>query len=110
MKLPDFLSEPQPGEITLTGHRIGLFTVIRDYKEGRTAEQIAEYYPTLDLEHVRKVIAFALEHWDEVNRYVEDYQRELDRMMDALPSIDLPKLRARFAELYPGRPLPGQKD
>ncbi len=47
MKLPEFLIGDPDGEIRLRGHRIGLYTVVREYKEGRSAEEIAEKYPTL---------------------------------------------------------------
>ena len=41
MNLPDFLSHEAYGEIRLTGHRIGLYTVMRHYKDGCSAEWIA---------------------------------------------------------------------
>jgi len=40
----------------MTGHRIGLYTVMRCYKEGYSAEQIAEEFPTLPLDLVQKVV------------------------------------------------------
>jgi uncharacterized protein (DUF433 family) len=103
MKLPEFLTEWPYGEIVLTGHRIGLFTVVRDYKEGRSAEGIAEDYPTLPLELVRKVIAFYEANRGEVDRYVTEYQAELDKQRAEGKHIDLNALRKRFAELYPDR-------
>jgi len=63
MTLPDFL----------TGHRIGLYTVVRRYREGYPAEKIAEEFPSLPLDLVRKVIAFYQTNQVEVDIYVEEY-------------------------------------
>ena len=38
MTLPDFLTQDPDGEIHMTGHRIGLYTVMRHYKEGCSAD------------------------------------------------------------------------
>ncbi len=84
MNLPDFLTLHPYNEISLTGHRIGLYTVMRCYKKGYTAERIVEEFPSLELDHVKKVIAFALENWEEVDAYVEAYRAEIARQ-EALP-------------------------
>jgi uncharacterized protein (DUF433 family) len=107
MVLPDFLIDHPDGEIRLTGHRVGLYTVVRDYKEGATAEQMAEEYPSLDLEHIRKVIGFYLENRLEVDAYVEKYRKELERQEATMPRIGptFEELKSRW--LAQGRgPLP----
>lgn len=97
MVLPEFLTQDPDGEIHMTGSRIGLYTVMRCYKEGDTAERIAEEFPSLSLDLVKKVIAFARDNWDEVDVYVEAYRAELERQM-ALPQRgpDLEELRRRW--------------
>jgi uncharacterized protein (DUF433 family) len=97
MNLPDFLTQDPDGEIHVTGSRIGLYTVMRCYKEGYTPERIAEEFPTLSLDLVRKVIAFAVNNWDEVDAYVEAYRADLERQM-ALPQRgpELEELRRRW--------------
>ena len=97
MKLPEFLYESSPGEIRLTGHRIGLYTVVRLRNEGRSAEGIVDELPTLSLEHVRKVLAFAEKNREEVDRYVEEYRRELERQ-EAIYSR--PEFWAELRERY----------
>lgn len=97
MVLPDFLTLHPYNEISLTGHRIGLYTVMRCYKEGYTAERIVEEFPSLELEHVKKVIAFALENWEEVDAYVEAYRAELARQEALPPGPALLKLRQWMA-------------
>lgn len=98
MKLPDFLIDHPDGEIRLTGHRIGLYTVVRDYREGSSVEQIAEEYPSLELELVRAVIAFYLDNRAEVDAYVDDYRAELERQAATYrrgPSLEELKQRWR---------------
>jgi uncharacterized protein (DUF433 family) len=85
MELPDFLIDHPDGEIRLTGHRIGLYTVVRDYKEGRSVREIAEEYPTLSVELIRQVIAFYAENRSQVDAYVDTCEKELMRQASAQP-------------------------
>lgn len=79
MKLPEFLTEWPFGEIVLTGHRIGLYHVMRYHKDGYTAEMLHEMFPTLPLDLIEKVLAFARENQAEVDAYVDRCQAECDR-------------------------------
>jgi uncharacterized protein (DUF433 family) len=79
MQLPDFLTQDPDGEIQMVGHRIGLYTVARRYREGWSAQQIADEYPSLPLELVQKVIDFYLQNRAEADAYVDAYEAELDR-------------------------------
>src|SRR5262245_43730753 len=98
MKLPEFLTEWPYGEIVLTGHRIGLFHVVREHRKGRSPEEIVEQFPSLELELVRKVITFYGENRAEVDAYVDAYQAELDRQEAAyVPSPEALRLK-RLAE------------
>ena len=99
--LPDFLTQREYGEIALTGHRIGLYTVVRMYREGNTAEQIAEELESLGLALVYKTLAFYLENQAEVDVYVDAYRAELDRqeaLYSSNPGPGILKLR-RLKEL-----------
>jgi uncharacterized protein (DUF433 family) len=91
--LRDFLPQDPYGEIRLSGHRIGLFTVVRDYKEGASAEDIAERYPTLPILLVRQVLGFYHSNLAEVDAYVADYQAELDRQEAKPPGPGVLKIR-----------------
>jgi uncharacterized protein (DUF433 family) len=77
MILPDFLTRAD-GEIRLAGYRIGLYSVMRLYREGNTAEQIAEEFE-LEPALVNKVLAFSQENRAEVDAYVDAYDKELQR-------------------------------
>jgi uncharacterized protein (DUF433 family) len=97
MTLPDFLTQAPDGEVRLTGHRIGLFHVVRCYNEGYSAEMIACEYPTLPLALIHKVIAYYLENTAEVDAYVRSCESELARQREASPRrIDAVALRQRL--------------
>ncbi len=96
MNLPVFLTEWPDGEIMLTGHRISLYHVVSRYKEGLSAEQLLEYYPTLSLELINQVLGFYHDNQAEVDAYVADYREELDRQAAAAPRVNLEELRRRY--------------
>ena len=77
--LPTCLHWHPDGEIRLVGHRIGLYHFIYYYNQGFTAEMILCQFPTLELAVIHKVIAFYLDHREEVDCYVAQYQAELDQ-------------------------------
>src|SRR5437868_6277222 len=97
MKLPEFLTEVEPGEIRLTGHRIGLYHAVSRYQEGFSPQLLHEEYPTLSLELINKVLAFYEANRAEVDAYVADYRAELDRQVASTPrSVSYDELLRRF--------------
>ena len=85
-------SEPVPlrqdehGVICVGGTRVTLDTVLAAHRQGRTAEQIAEDYPVLELADVYAAIAYYLRHRAEVDEYLErqhqladEVQREMEK-------------------------------
>jgi uncharacterized protein (DUF433 family) len=85
MKLPEYLQADDGGFIHLAGHRIGLHHVARRYADGSSAEMIAAEYPSLPLPLIHRVIAFCLENQVEVDAYVLEHDREIDRQVAAGP-------------------------
>ncbi|HKI36334.1 MAG TPA: hypothetical protein VKA46_31040 [Gemmataceae bacterium] len=103
MTLPAFLSEWPGNEIVLTGYRINLYAVVSRYNEGYSPEGIVDYYDTVPLDLVRKVVAFYLENKAAVDEYVAEYDAELARQAAQGSRIDFDALLKRFAERYPER-------
>jgi uncharacterized protein (DUF433 family) len=104
MNLPDFLVQEADGEIHMVGHRIGLYTVVRCYRQGFSAEDIAEEYPTLPLALIHGVIAFYLENRLGVDDYVEAYGAELERQASGpQKGPDLPELKRRWQTMGRGQ-------
>ena len=83
--LPPCLHWHPDGEIRLVGHRVGLYHFVYYYNQGFTAEMILCQFPTLELASIHKVIAFYLHHHEEIDRYVAQYQAELDQLRGAGP-------------------------
>ena len=114
MNLPKFLCDHPDGEIRLKGHRIGLYTIVRDYQEGMTADQMAEEYPTLSRDLLDNVIQFYLQNRTAVDTYLEEYREKLDRLKVTLPQKgpDLEELKRRWIasgrEPFNLLPLPGK--
>jgi uncharacterized protein (DUF433 family) len=99
MDLPHFLTRWPNGEIVLTGHRIGLYSVIDRYQRGHSPDQIHDEFPTLEPDLIRGVIAFREAHQAEVDAYVAEYRADLDRQEAASePSPAALRIRRRIAE------------
>ena len=79
MNLPDFLTLWPNDEIVLTGHRIGLYSIIDQFQRGRSVEEIHAEFPTLEPDLIQRVLAFHAGHQAEVDAYVAEYEAELDR-------------------------------
>src|SRR5438128_914354 len=97
MILPDFLTQAADSEIRLAGHRIGLYTVVRRYQEGYSAQRIADEYPSLPRALIDQVLAFYLDNQAEVDAYVARITAEIERQ-ESMPSPgpDLAELRRRL--------------
>lgn len=59
------------GVVRIGGTRVTLDTLVAAFREGATAETIAEQYPTLALPDIYTVIGYYLRHQAEVNSYLQ---------------------------------------
>jgi uncharacterized protein (DUF433 family) len=99
MDLPDFLTLWPNDEIVLTGHRIGLYTIIDQLQRGCSVDEIHAEFPTLEPDLIRRVLAFRSSHQGEVDAYVAGYRAELDRQEAAFqPGEAVLKVRRLMAE------------
>ncbi len=89
MDLPDFLTRWPNGEIVLTGHRIGLYSVIDLCQQGFSPDQIRDAFPSLAPELIRSVIAFHEGQRAEVDAFVAEYRADLDSQEVVRPVLDL---------------------
>jgi uncharacterized protein (DUF433 family) len=67
----DFLSRD---DIRIKGTRIGIETVLEDYLEGASPEEIAARYRTLTLEQVYATITYYLRNQREIDGYLERWR------------------------------------
>lgn len=56
--------------IRIAGTRVGIETVLRDYKEGASLEEIVLRYPTLSLEQVHATITYYLANQEKLEAYL----------------------------------------
>ena len=79
-------SEPIPleldanGVVRVGGTRITLDTIVAAFSQGATAEEITHQYPTLNLADVYTVIAYYLRRREEVESYLQHWQKEADNI------------------------------
>ena len=64
------LTATDNGVVRVTGTRVTLDSLVYAFEEGATAEEIALRYPTLRLVDIYSVIAYFLNHQDEVKVYL----------------------------------------
>jgi uncharacterized protein (DUF433 family) len=99
MDLPEFLTMWPNDEVVLTGHRIGLYSVIDRFQRGRSVKEIHAEFPTLEPELIHRVLAFHACHRAEVDAYVAEYRAELDHQEAAFePSEAVLKVQRLMAE------------
>jgi hypothetical protein len=99
MNLPEFLTRDADGEIRLTGHRIGLYTVARLRQEGQSAQQIAGELPFIPRALLDQVVAFCASNQAEVNAYVAAYRADLERLASSAPGPGVGKMRQQLERL-----------
>lgn len=69
--------ELNPDNVVLVGKtRVTLDTVVSVFKQGTTAEEIAQRYPVLTLADIYATIAFYLKHQQAVEDYLKDRQAQ----------------------------------
>lgn len=73
-KIP--LQRDADGVIRVSATRVTLDTVIAAFKEGATAEEIVQRYPTLDLADAYRVIAYYLSHSSEIEDYLQERTKQ----------------------------------
>lgn len=68
------------GVVRVGRTRVTLDTVVAAFKDGATAEEIVNEYPSLRLPDVYSVIGYYLRRKDEVEDYLQQRQREAQKV------------------------------
>jgi uncharacterized protein (DUF433 family) len=68
------------GAVRIGKTRVLLDTVVEAFKQGATAEEIAQDYSILDLAQVYAVIGYYLNHVDEVERYLSERRQDAEAL------------------------------
>ncbi|QDS98098.1 DUF433 domain-containing protein [Adhaeretor mobilis] len=64
------------GKVVIGNSRVRLASVIREYRQGSTAEEILEAYEALQLPDIYGTISYYLRHRDSVDQYLERLHQE----------------------------------
>jgi uncharacterized protein (DUF433 family) len=74
MQLEDYFDFQRPDDIRLKGTRVGIETILYDFiHRKRTPEEIAQSYPSLNLEQVYATILYYLHNKEAVSTYIADW-------------------------------------
>jgi len=101
MQLEDYFDFQRPDDIRVKGTRIGIETILYDFiHRARTPEQIAQTYPSLNLEQVYATILYYLHNKEAVSKYIADWlewshqQLKAQQLNPSPSAIRMRKLRA----------------
>jgi uncharacterized protein (DUF433 family) len=83
--MTDYVDRRETG-FYVSGTRVPLDCIVREYRNGESAEIIRSHFPALRLEQVYGAITFYLAHVDEVERVLEEHERIEDGFRDAHPA------------------------
>jgi uncharacterized protein (DUF433 family) len=100
--LESYLEFLADNAIRIAGTRVGIETVVLDYQEGASPEEIALRYPTLTLEQIHATITYYLAHSDRVEAYLQRVQQQQEdayQQSQQQPSVLVRSLRERVARL-----------
>lgn len=101
MELEKYFEFIDEGTVRIAGSRVGIETLLRDYQEGASPEEVVLRYPTLSLEQVHATITYYLANREEVDRYLEQVrhrQEEGWREQQRQPSEFVQALRERLVK------------
>lgn len=99
MELEGYFEFIDQEAIRIKGTRVSIETVLRDYKEGASPEEIVLRYPTLSLEQVHATIVYYLANREKVEAYlarVRRRQEEAWQEQQRHPSEFVRSLRKRL--------------
>jgi uncharacterized protein (DUF433 family) len=83
-------AEPAPihinseGTAYVTNSRVTLETIVFAFQNGDSAEQIADSYDVVSLADIYAVIAYYLNHQDEVDTYIKERQKQAQSLFETL--------------------------
>ncbi|MBD1836249.1 DUF433 domain-containing protein [Cyanobacteria bacterium FACHB-472] len=106
MQLEDYFDFQRPDDIRLKGTRVGIETILYDFiHQSRTPEEIAQSYPTINLEQVYATILYYLHNKESVSAYIADWlehdhkMREEQRRNPSPVVVKLMKLKTEREEI-----------
>jgi uncharacterized protein (DUF433 family) len=78
--LPLPLASDDHGVVRVAGTRVTLDTIIGAYKQGRSAEELAQDYPTVPKSAIYATIAYYLSAQEDVDAYLRARKEQAERV------------------------------
>jgi len=97
--------EQHEGVYRITGSRVSLDSLVYAFWDGKSAETIAQSFPTLTLEQVYGAIAFYLSHRAAIDAYMAQGRRDYEAMRQAARDAD-PMFYQKLADARRQRQTP----
>jgi len=95
---PLLLREDSSGSLRIGQTRVLVELVLRAFQDGATPEAIVQRYPTLSLVDVYTVIAYYLQHHDDLEQYLSKQEQRATEVRERVDrgQGDLAELRSRL--------------
>jgi uncharacterized protein (DUF433 family) len=95
------LTLTEDGTIRITGTRVSLDSVVHEYDQGATPEEIAVSFPSLRIEDIYAAITYYLNHREQVEEYLRQQEEDAEavrRRIESAPEYQrkMQDLRARI--------------
>lgn len=74
MKLDQYFEQADQGDILFKGTRVGIETVLEDYLQGTSPEEIALRYRSLTLEQIYAAVTYYLHNQTALDTYLEQWR------------------------------------
>lgn len=91
----------EDGSIRIGSSRVTLDSVVHEFIQGATAEQIQDDFPSLSLREIYGAISYYLEHEERVSEYLQRREEEAQKVraeIEDRPRVET--LRRRVRERY----------
>jgi len=97
--------EHRDGGYWVAGTRVSLDSLVYGFRDGQSAESLAQSFPVLTLEEVYGAIAYYLAHQEHVDRYLQQHEQEVLTLQQDLRQRD-PMFYQKLAEARRQREAP----
>jgi uncharacterized protein (DUF433 family) len=91
----------EDGSIRIGSSRVTLDSVVHEFVQGSTAEQIQDDFPSLSLREIYGAISYYLEHEDRISEYLKRREEEAQKVRAEVEDRSrVETLRRRVRERY----------
>jgi len=85
--MPVPLKADSNGVVRVGGTRVTLDTIVLNFRNGATPEQIAQDYDAVSLSDIYATVTYYLHHQKEVDQYLADRERQSQELIRQSPSL-----------------------